>query len=62
MSVAVCHINDEMHQELKAFRFNKSKQARAMILKIDPASKGMYDYPFHQCFLTWGKLPIWGNM
>ena len=47
MSVAVCHINDEMHQELKAFRFNKSKQARAMILKIDPASKGMYDYPLH---------------
>jgi len=41
MSVAVCHINDEMHQELKAFRFNKSKQARAMILKIDPASKDL---------------------
>merc|ERR1712066_1048495 len=39
MTVSVCNINQEMNEELKAFRFSRSTKPRALILKIDPASK-----------------------
>lgn len=39
MTVSVCNINQEMNDELKAFRFSRSTKPRALILKIDPASK-----------------------
>ena len=38
-SVSVCSIDDEMNEELQAFRFSRSKKPRALILKIDPQSK-----------------------
>ena len=39
MAVSVCSIDEEMNKELRAFRFSRSRQPRAMILKIDPVSK-----------------------
>ncbi len=39
MAVSVCNIADGISNELKNFRFSRSKEARAMILKIDPVSK-----------------------
>ena len=49
MTVAVCNIGQEMNEELKAFRFSRSTKPRALILKIDPASKGKNKYYFNFC-------------
>ena len=52
MTVSVCNINQEMNEELKAFRFSRSTKPRALILKIDPASKGKNNV------ISYNNIPI----
>jgi len=39
MSVPVCGISEELREELKAFRFSRAKNSRAIVMKIDPESR-----------------------
>ena len=39
MAVSVCNIDEGISAELKNFRFSQSREARAMILKIDRSTK-----------------------
>lgn len=39
MAVSVCNVDATVNAELKAFRMSRSREPRALILKIDPVKK-----------------------